>query len=348
MKTRCDQVPNCRDESDERGCKILDLGEGYNKRVPPVGKNKEDELTPVPVKVSLTLLKIVNIKEEDYSIELQIQITLKWKEIRATYKNLRHQTYLNALSEDEIKNLWLPLVVYTNTDQQETTRLGFLTEWSTYVSVKREGSFTRSGYELVDETEIFKGNESTLIMRQSYTHEFQCIYHLERYPFDTQVKMAKLINILIPQKCSTEMNVLNVNQKSVTLLPSILKMNQALDMMLFVITEYELTNFTSAHGGIKMTIRMRRKILSEMMTTYFPSLLLMMITYATTHFKPFFFEAARAGLDEYPLPDPTRTFFLLPEPDPNYFSKSPSLGFFPAACFPADCFKPFKIILKFC
>ena len=41
-----------------------------------------------------------------------------------------------------------------------------------------------------------------------------------------------------------------------------------------------------------MTIRMKRKILSEMMTTYFPSLLLMMITYATTFFKPFFFEAA--------------------------------------------------------
>ena len=27
-----------------------------------------------------------------------------------------------------------------------------------------------------------------------------------------------------------------------------------------------------------------------------------------------------SGFDEYPLPDPTRTFFLLPEPDPNYFS----------------------------
>ena len=45
-------------------------------------------------------------------------------------------------------------------------------------------------------------------------------------------------------------------------------------------------------------------------------------------------------------PDPN--FFLLPEPDPNFFSKSPSIGFFPAGCFPADCFKPFTIILKFC
>ena len=37
---------------------------------------------------------------------------------------------------------------------------------------------------------------------------------------------------------------------------------------------------------------MKRKIMSEMMTTYFPSLLLMLITFATTFFKPVFFEAA--------------------------------------------------------
>ena len=49
-----------------------------------------------------------------------------------------------------------------------------------------------------------------------------------------------------------------------------------------------------------------------------------------------------AGFDEYPLPDPTRTFFLLPEPDPNYFSTSPSIGFFPAGCFPAGRFKSFN------
>ena len=44
--------------------------------------------------------------------------------------------------------------------------------------------------------------------------------------------------------------------------------------------------------GIWMTIVLRRKIMSEMLTTYLPSALLMMITFATTFFKPFFFEAA--------------------------------------------------------
>merc|ERR1711994_573556 len=39
-------------------------------------------------------------------------------------------------------------------------------------------------------------------------------------------------------------------------------------------------------------IIIRRKIMSEMLTTYLPSALLLMITFATTFFKPFFFEAA--------------------------------------------------------
>ena len=35
-----------------------------------------------------------------------------------------------------------------------------------------------------------------------------------------------------------------------------------------------------------------KEIVSEMMTTYFPTLLLTTITFATTFFKPYFFEAA--------------------------------------------------------
>ena len=121
-------------------------------------------------------------------MELQFQISLEWKENRASYLNLKRETYLNALSLDEIKTLWLPLVIYTNTDQQETTRLGTEWEWSTNVNVKREGNFIRSAYRELDESEHFKGGENSLIMTQSYTHEFQCVYKLQRYPFDTQVR----------------------------------------------------------------------------------------------------------------------------------------------------------------
>ena len=81
------------------------------------------------------------------------------------------------------------------------------------------------------------------------------------------------------------------DQKNVDLLAAVLKMEQPYDMNLFQIIGYDLVASRSKKE-LRMTIVMRRKIMSEMMTTYFPSLLLMMITFATTFFKPFFFEAA--------------------------------------------------------
>ena len=81
------------------------------------------------------------------------------------------------------------------------------------------------------------------------------------------------------------------DQKNVDLIAGQLTMEQKSDMNLFNIVGYRLVAFNSKKE-LRMTIVMRRKIMSEMMTTYFPSLLLMMITFATTFFKPFFFEAA--------------------------------------------------------
>ena len=65
-------------------------------------------------------------------------------------------------------------------------------------------------------------------------------------------------------------------------------------MNLFRVTDYSLTFAIEEDEkqGIRMSLVMKRKITSEMMTTYFPSLLLTLITFATTFFKPFFFEAA--------------------------------------------------------
>ena len=71
-----------------------------------------------------------------------------------------------------------------------------------------------------------------------------------------------------------------------------LVLEQDLDMNLFYITEHRLVNTSHPKRGVSMEIKFKRKITSEMMTTYLPSMLLMMITYATTFFKPLLIEAA--------------------------------------------------------
>ena len=191
IENEFDQVtgkePNCRDESDEAGCELVVFKNNYNKNIPPIGSARDGSIIPVNVSLSITLMKVVEIEEVDHSIHLQFQISLEWKENRVTYQNLKAKTSLNTLTMADIYKLWLPLVIYDNTDQKESSRLGESWEWKTLVSVVKEGDFTRAGLDMVDEAEIFEGGANRVRMTQTYTLEFQCNYKLQRYPFDTQV-----------------------------------------------------------------------------------------------------------------------------------------------------------------
>ena len=173
MSQRCDQIVDCKDKSDEKNCKLFVLEQNYNKFVPPITTVSSTNRTviPVPVNISITLMKVVSLTEVELIIELQFQIELSWKENRIKYHNLKKKTSLNRLTKKDINRLWLPLAVYENTDQKETTRLGDISEWDTKVTVNREGTFTRSEMEEVDEIEIFEGEENTMTMYQAYTKE---------------------------------------------------------------------------------------------------------------------------------------------------------------------------------
>ena len=176
----------------------------------------------VKVQTSIHLMKVIRIDEETDKIDFQFEIKLEWFENRFTYNNLKTETAMNVLNSEQQSSIWLPLVIFYNTDQKETTRLGVEWEWSTEVNVVRRGNFTRSGLDSADEVEMFRGDENPLVMKQVYTHRFQCKYDLGRYPFDTQ-------------QCSIEMVLGSYDLKMVTLVPSVLNMTEDTELTLSLI-----------------------------------------------------------------------------------------------------------------
>ena len=280
MAKRCDNLPNCRDKSDEMKCSLWEPHVGYNKEIPPIRMIKES-VDLVEVQISIHLMKVIRIQEEKNKIDLQFEIILEWYDNRFTFKNLKTETAMNVLKAGLQKNIWLPLVIFYNTDQKETTRLGMKDEWSTEVNVVRKGNFTRSGLDSVDEVELFRGDENPLVMKQVYTHRFQCRYDLERYPFDTQ-------------HCSIDMVLGSYDVKMVKLVPSDFSMNEDKELALFTITSWNLEYRSPlvSEEGLRFKVVLKRKVVNSLLTTYLPSSLLILITFATTYFKPIFFEAA--------------------------------------------------------
>ena len=87
------------------------------------------------------------------------------------------------------------------------------------------------------------------------------------------------------------MNVGNEDIERVSLIPGNITIQKE-TMAAFIFRDIKLVYANEKNKGIQMKLKIKRKITNEVLTTYFPSFLLLMITYATTFFKPFFFEAA--------------------------------------------------------
>ncbi|XP_023330915.1 glutamate-gated chloride channel alpha [Eurytemora carolleeae] len=201
---------------------------------------------------------------------------MKWYDYRLSYFNLKTTKSSNALSESEIQKIWIPHIVFINTESNEATVIGKGTE----VTVTREGNFTRSSSDVMEEINIFQGKENILEFQEVYTKTFKCEYELQMYPFDTQ-------------KCQVVMMVRDLEKRVLMITPDSIMMEGDTVLTQYIILSWKLdyVNQTSPTDGITVGILLKRRIINEILTTFLPSFLLIVIVYTTNFFKPFFFEA---------------------------------------------------------
>ena len=188
IEQRCDQTSNCNDRSDEESCKMLDIEENYSKKIAPfLYDSKNDLIIPANVNVSIGMKKILKIEEVHHTFTLKFRLIMEWFDYRISYHNLKVARSSNALTVEEVERLWIPFVVFENTERNEGTRATIDTE----VTVTREGTFKESESDTVDEINIFSGKDNRITFQQVFTKVFECEYELQLYPFDTQVIWLK-------------------------------------------------------------------------------------------------------------------------------------------------------------
>ena len=214
--------------------------------------------------VTIALLDISAIREAANEIDIKLALHLSWVESRALYHNLKTKLAMNTLNKDEASRLWVPNLIYRNNKENDDTR-----SEKSRLKISREGSFSRSGVDVVDEIEVFEGSENPVILMQAYTKVFKCEYHLATFPFDTQVAFTvDLVNDeLCFQVCHVKLVVDEADKDSIDLVLGEAKLDMGKEL-----TEYFMTDDPSLvfdeEGGVDFKIIFKRRLSNEVGNTW--------------------------------------------------------------------------------
>ena len=87
----------------------------------PIPPNMGDLLADI--RLSIDVIKVLELVEVESEMSLQYRLTLIWKDSRVAFRNLKEETFLNTVGDDDAAKIWYPQVIFYNTKNMEGTKV---------------------------------------------------------------------------------------------------------------------------------------------------------------------------------------------------------------------------------
>ena len=267
MEKICDGKTECQDGSDENTCFMMVYPLGFHKSLTPPPEDGERNLV---INVSVTIHNILDIDEVDGEFVTKITIQRDWFDSRLTYRNVKEDFLLNVLYPETRAALWRPTAVFHNIASEEKYKKSDLAElWSVQFDMNNKFSYTRDSSQ-TNNVLMFKGSEHKQVLKTQYTVEFMCDFDMRWYPFDTQVCGMDLYS-------SSAFSVFN--PKSVNFSgPKVLAQ--------YFVKSFKLcSKILEDQKGISVVIVLGRPLLSNILTIFIPTAILILISHVSKVFE---------------------------------------------------------------
>ena len=236
------------------------IKEGYKKELAPILKNGEN----VKVNFSLSLLDI-EPHEQTNTFTSRISYTRYWFDERLMYKHLKHDSRgdMNTLLSGEMDLIWYPYLIFYNMKTVEDFKK---TDIPDLLKVIPNSASTKLA---VNNMHIFSGSENALSMTWEYNVEWSCAYAYHWYPFDTQVCQMQFVK----RFSKTDLHSVN------------LQYNRNISLDRYTLTRVRMCKSTiNNQKAIIVEVTLGRPIINNLLTVFVPTMLLVMISFATRLF----------------------------------------------------------------
>ncbi len=190
--------------------------------------------------------------------------------------DLNEEEDLNTLSLQSRGKIWIPQVVFYNTEIKMET----LNDEKAYATVSKMGSYQRRNESYLHNSYLYKGSQNPITLTRVYSAKFLCDYDMSVYPFDSQ-KCSSIFLMKGNAGKFVHLKADNASYLGPTELPQYFVMK----------TEISETLVPPQEQAVKIEIRFGRRVLSTFLSSYLPTFLICLMSFATNYFKGFFFEA---------------------------------------------------------
>ena len=268
LQDRCDGQPECKDSTDEINCKVIETDQSYNKFLSPPPQSGYQKLH---VYVSIKMHTLSSFDPIHSNYESKFSVNLKWFDSRLKFNNLRSLPESNSMGPDEKEKIWFPSFIFDNTKSKNDCLIDRKSE----IQVFRNGSGSISGMDSTENKLIYHGLDNYLIYDRYYNNIFECDFYLQWYPFDFQTCYLDIVPV--------------ENLKDfIQLTPDNFIYEGPLDLTQFTVKETGMKMGNARKLRVKVIVQ--RRLLSIVLTTFIPTIILNIIGHMSNYFKEFFFE----------------------------------------------------------
>ena len=195
------------------------------------------------------------------SFSAKFRLIMEWYDTKIVWNDLNDEKYLNIPSKDIIERLWVPVIIFVNTEKKSETKI----DKKAKIVVEKKGKFMLSPTHDMEELAYYKGSENPLRYWRDIFLRFNCQFDLKSYPFDSQV-------------CTILMTMPGKEYQFMKFIPKYLDYSGPHGLAEFFITGIDMIAAKDTEEyNVKVRIFLKRRIAKHIQSTYLPSICILII-----------------------------------------------------------------------